>query len=450
MQLIFARQSAPNDPSYSGERLLNLYAQPHPDRGVGPFILAPSPGLTTFATLAEGRPVRAIYQERGVIYAACNGILWSVNEATGAVQSLGGITDSPDTYIEGNGLQIAVVAGGQYRVHTKATGSLLLTNTGAITEPETLTMLDNYIILTESDGQRFQISGLQAAESMDGLDFASAESAPDKIVRAFADHSELWMFGSQSSEVFANTGNADFPFQRISGGVVERGCAFPRSVAADDNSVFWVGEDRLVYRVNGYTPQVVSTPYISGRLLALDDGADVNGFTYSYRNAKHYVLRLPDGPSLVYDASTSMWHERMTGDRQPFEGRCATDDGRYIGGENGRIYTLGGIYDGDVPVWREGVSLPISSSRERFSLNRVQLHFQTGETEINRDAQVALSVSKNGVEFGLDRWRSLGDQGDYDKLIRWHGLGSARQFQIRFRITDPIETALYGATVEAA
>jgi hypothetical protein len=77
----------------------------------------------------------------------------------------------------------------------------------------------------------------------------------------------------------------------------------------------------------------------------------------------------------------------------------------------------------------------------------VQLNFRTGATDIGRDAMVSLQCSKDGRVWGLERWRPLGRSGQYDRLVRWHGFGQARQFQFRWRITDPIEGALYGATM---
>ena len=98
--------------------------------------------------------------------------------------------------------------------------------------------------------------------SSSGLDLATAEARPDPIVALAADHRELWLFGSQSIEVAFNSGNPDFPIERISGAVIEQGCVAPWSVAALDNTLYWLhGSTRgagAVLRARGYQPEEIT------------------------------------------------------------------------------------------------------------------------------------------------------------------------------------------------
>jgi len=299
----FARQSVGDAPyEHSGERLVNWYAEPFPDGGTGRLTLQPAPGLTAVATLSAGDPVRAVHVEQGVIYAACGGSLYSVSLG-GSAQNLGAIDDDEFTTITGNGFDIAATAGGRFYVYSG--GSVSEVAPLAFTSSRSATRLDNYIIVSQEGGQAFVITALADASSIDALDFASAESAPDDIVRVVADHSELWFFGSRTTEIWTNTGAADFPFQRMSGGVVERGCAFPGSVAKDDNSVWWIGDDRLVYRAQGYSPQVVSSPWVAEVLDGVSD-PNVSAFAYSWRGHKFYTIRIPHRPSLTFDVATGL------------------------------------------------------------------------------------------------------------------------------------------------
>ncbi|SFI84348.1 packaged DNA stabilization protein [Albimonas pacifica] len=446
--LAFARQSAGTEfAEYSGERLLNFFAEPFPDAGTGRLILAPSPGLTAFANLSTG-PVRDIYVQAGIAYAASDGSLYRIRSG-GAVTNLGAIVDDPTTTITGNGFDVAVAAGGNYYVYNIADETLAEVAPGVFNRTESVTRLDNYIILSERGGQRFAITALADASTIDALDFASAESAPDDVVRVHADHSELWFFGTETVEVFGNTGNADFPFQRLSGGVIERGCAFGGSVASDDNSVFWVGDDRLCYRAQGYTPSVISTPPVS-RALQETEG-DIYGFTFTWRGHKSYCLRFSDRPAWIYDIATNLWHERATGTEAPrWMALCAARFGSetLIGGRDGTVYTLGGVTDGGTAMLREAISLPLENGGDRFSLHELELSFKTGATDFD-DATAVLQISKDGREWGLERERPLGSIGNYLKRVRWHGLGNARQFRARVRITDPIDVAIYGAKVRA-
>jgi hypothetical protein len=103
--------------------------------------------------------------------------------------------------------------------------------------------LDGYTIFTEPDSGRWFISDLYDADAFDALDFATAEGSPDKLVRVFVDHREAIAFGEDATEVYANTGGADFPFSRIEGAFIEKGCIAPASIAKMDNGVFFVGNE---------------------------------------------------------------------------------------------------------------------------------------------------------------------------------------------------------------
>lgn len=451
MQIAFARQSAGTGAhqEYSGERLLNMYARPFPDGGVGPFIIASSPGLTPWVTLAAGEPVRAVLEVKGVVYASCNSRLWRVS-SLGVATDLGPVADDPLTTIASNGIDVAVAAGGAYHVWNGT--SLTVVDVGVFSDTASVAALNNYIIITQSGGQRFAVSGLLDASTVDPLDFASAEGSPDNIIRGHSDHGELWFFGTRSTEIWGNSGGADFPFSRFSGGFLQRGCAFAGSIVSEDNGVFFVGDDRVVYRVSvGGAPQRVSTQWVDEVLQGYANTAEISAFSFTQDGAKVYALRLPDRPALLFDIASQRWHERSTGlDDGPWIATCGTRLGerQVIGATDGKLHTLGGLTDGGEIIMREGVSLPVSTARQRMSVSMVQLNFKTGATDIGRDAQVMLQCSRDGRTWGVERWRPLGAAGEYDRLVRWRAWGQSRLFQWRFRITDPIDTALYGASME--
>lgn len=450
MMMAFARQSATEHAhkEFSGERLLNCYARPHPEQGAGPFIIEWSPGLTQFATLETGFPVRAVCAVKGLVYAACGGKLWQISPS-GVSAQIGVIPDDQNTQIVGNGVEIAVAAGDQYFVWDGAT--LAAVSPEAFTGARGIATIDGYVLIFEAGGQRFAITGILDASSIDPLDFASAESAPDDIVAVMVDHSEVWLFGADSSEIWTNTGAADFPFQRSYGGIIERGCAFPRSVAKEDNRVFWVDDRRFVSAASGASPQVISTPAVAATLEGLGAGADVRGFAWTWKNSTFYALRVPGRPAWIYDASTGLWHERSTGlDERPWIATCKARAGerQIFGGADGRLFTLGGLTDGGAVIERSGMSLPVIRRGEKFTISRTDLDFRTGAGDVGRDAQVMMQATRDGRNWGRERWRSLGRVGEYRRLVSWHGWGQARQFGFRWRITDPIDAALYGARVE--
>ena len=146
------------------------------------------------------------------------------------------------------------------------------------------------------------------------MDFASAESNPDNLVLTISNNSNLYLFGSVSTEFWSNTGDLDFPFSRISGGAIEWGCAAVNSVTKYDNSLAFLAKNRMgqviVARMVGYLPQRISTPeleYIINNYSAVSDAV-----AFSYMLGGHPMLQISfptGGQTWIYDGLTNCWSE---------------------------------------------------------------------------------------------------------------------------------------------
>jgi hypothetical protein len=124
---------------------------------------------------------------------------------------------------------------------------------------------DGYFIVTETNTQKFYISALNDGTSWDALDFTSVESSPDNLIGLVSDKGNLWLFGTQTTEIYQNTGNAAFPFERIPGAIIPTGCAASFTAQRFDNTVVWLGQDEngraVVWRAEGYQAKRLSTSY---------------------------------------------------------------------------------------------------------------------------------------------------------------------------------------------
>jgi len=142
--------------------------------------------------------------------------------------------------------------------------------------------------------------------TIDPLNFATAESLPDKAVAVRRLGDEFWIFGTQNVEVWQPTGDLDAPFQRASGRNFERGCLARDTVRRFDNTLVWVGDDYQVYRASS-VPQVISDPGIAERIRKAT--SPCSAWVYSMDGHSFYVLRVPGQGVLAYDASTQVWSE---------------------------------------------------------------------------------------------------------------------------------------------
>jgi hypothetical protein len=393
--------------------------------------------------------VRAVFGFGGNLYAVANGNLVKVIGST--VTVIGAVGTSSDVHVATNNTQIALIVGNAYYVSDGVTVASY--STGAISKPVDLVYIDGYIVVIgEGQGRKdlITVSGLDDATTFAGLDFASAEDSPDALIGIAREGSRILIFGERTTEEWYNSGDADFPLAP-SGRVFEQGLFNARMLAKEDNSVFFVGQDKVVYRTSGGVPPVISTREIDD---ILEKGTPHSAFTFKERGHKFYAIRMIDAPTLVYDMTTQLWHERTTGVlEQPWFTVCAATVGAtgYYGTDTGKIVTLDEdtFTDDGQTILCEGVSVPVYEP-DHFSISRIHAQISGGTGSIGRPARVSLQMSKDGRNWGGEKWRDIGDIGEYGKLIEWHGLGAFRRAQVRFRISDPVKRDFHGISYDVA
>jgi hypothetical protein len=103
-----------------------------------------------------------------------------------------------------------------------------------------------------------------------------------------------------------------FPFQRYDAALIARGLASALCVCSEDNTVFWMGEDGLFYRLNGFNPQRIST-------FAMENAwaqyplrfTDASCFVLDQEGHKFVIINFPSGNATwAYDISTTLWAQR--------------------------------------------------------------------------------------------------------------------------------------------
>lgn len=102
--------------------------------------------------------------------------------------------------------------------------------------------------------------------TIDNLNFATAERAPDHIqnVRVIGD--QIWFFGKGTTEVWFVTGDALAPFQRTQGRLFDKGVWQGTAVAMPNQDVtILVGMDGIVYEVSG-GPRIISNHGLEERI----------------------------------------------------------------------------------------------------------------------------------------------------------------------------------------
>lgn len=454
--------------NFDAQRCVNLYPElsgSGTSKSVA--MLIGTPGLLLWSTLT-GSTVRGLLRfDDNTLIAIVGSNVYRLDRS-GTATNIGSVTAGvTPVSMASNGSVVMVGTGGTdgYFIDPAAG------TTTPIADPDftgagNISYIDGYFLWNVPGTQKFQISRILST-AIEPLDFASAEGAPDKIIASIVDHREVWLPGENSTEVFFNSGNADFPFERIQGAFLETGCIAPNSIAKLDNSIVWLARDDrghgTVVRAAGYTPQVISTravEYAIAKYAAIDDAI---GFTYSQEGHLFYVLTFPTGNATwVYDSSTQEWHERAwrntDGSYNRIRANCQVEfAGKTLVGdwENGNIYQLdlNTYSDNGAALVRIRQCPHLNATYFYQFFSRLQVDFETGvglNTGQGSDPQAMLSWSDDGGHtWSNEMVATMGKIGEYKARSVWRRLGKSRDRIFRVSVSDPVKVIMIGAAVDA-
>ena len=248
--------------------------------------------------------------------------------------------------------------------------------------------VDSYLMQVEPFGRYLFHSDLANASEYNTLDRFEAEAEPDRIVSMLVDHGEVWAFGVRTIQLFQNTGAAQGTFQP-KGITIEQGCAGRFTPAKLDNSVFWLGNDGIFYRADGYSPMRISTHAIEDA-IADCDWSQAFAFTWASKGHKVYYCTFPDGQTWGYDVSSRLWHRRAS--YHPVHEvarRWRLSDLFYSNGEwigcdstSGKLFILDWDYvlEGEAePLVSERTTQIAYSAGRAFSVDMLELEMLTGQ-----------------------------------------------------------------------
>lgn len=388
------------------------------------------------------------------------------------------ITHGGPVGMDNNPTQLIITDGARIYIYALSTGVFTSvdgsgnSNQGNPNAPiygATCAFIDSYFVTHKTNTNRWGLSDILDGKSWDDLDQAAKEGSPDNIVALVTAHRELFLMGQYTSEIWYDTGNATFPFSPVQGVFLEQGLAAPFSLRAMDNTIVWIGYDKkgwgVVYKLNGYVPERISTHAIEKLLNTSGELHAAVCYCYQEEGHSFYAINAPNmNTTLVYDASTTFWHERKAtddrgifgADRVGYHSFCW---GIHIFGDKqlGRLYTSSlDWYDDDgLPLRRIRITPHYHSDLRYTFYNAFQVDMEVGvgqaaggETLVNPKAMLKYS-NDGGNSWSSERWTSIGKIGERKSRARWTQLGRARDRVFYFEVSDPVKVVLIGADLDA-
>jgi hypothetical protein len=455
------------------QRCVNLYPVLG-DSGTAkvPVALFGTPGKRRLTTLAGTGGIRAVFKPTtGDAIVVRGGQVYRV--ASDWTSILVGVIEDGVTpvSIDDDGTIAVIVTGLRGYILNLVTNAFVQIADDAFYGSDYVYYTSTVFVFNRPGTRQFYIAFSDGAGGVtfDGSDFASAVSNAEPIVRHIVNHEELVLFKRTTTEIWRTVTGADFLYQRDTNAFIEKGCDATHSVAAMDNTVYWLGGDSkgggIVWRLNGYTPERISNDGLEFAIQNYAATADAEAFTYQQEGHTFYQLNFPTaGASWAFDAATNLWHERAY--RNPstslFERDRAANHAFFAGvhvvgdRSDGRLYALDLSYfsdDGDPLVaLRSSPHIAAPTGNEvRFSKIRIDFEAGVGLT-VGQGSDPVLMLRWS--DDGGHTWGSLQDMrmgkiGEFKHRAELSMLGMARDRVFEISISDPVRRVILAGAVDA-
>lgn len=438
----------------TAQRHLNLYAEIQKEGEKGQIAFYGTPGLDLFSSANGDTPIRGWMAAGDYIYYVHRGTFYRIDNA-GTRTSLGTLnTVSGRVSLAFDGAVMLLVDGTNGYTFTVSGATFAqVSDLDFPNGANTCDWLDGQFIVDDGTGSDvFYIS--PDGTSWDALDFATAESAPDGLVRVFVDHGQLLVFGERTLEPWGNLGGQDFPFAPIKGGISQFGLAARWSLTKYNDTVAFVGKNAdgqvQVLRLDGNTPRPISNQEFDSIINGYATVSDATAFSYLLGGHPMLQVNFPTPQkSWLYDSTTGLWSPLeygLSGARH--RGEMSVDfinDVRVADYSNGNIYTINPdtYTDNGTAIAREIITRHLYRGNERVTVDELYVDMEVGvglATGQGVNPQVMLQVSKNnGKTWSSEMWKTIGAIGEYLTRVVWRRLGIARDWTFKLRVTDPVK-----------
>ena len=440
------------------ERTMNFYPEVMESPGAKTnVVLYPTPGFTSFADLSPG-PVKALFHMAGRTFAVSGYVFYEISSAGTSTVRGSVAQDANPATISSNGdggNQLFITSGDVGYCYNLTTNTLTTVLTGGATMGA---YLSGYFVCLDAATSTFRISAQFDGTTWDPTQFAQRTLGADPWESMHVMHSEIWLFGEQSSEVWYNSGAFPFPFAPIPGAFFQQGTLSAFSPAELVGTRVWLSHNAqgagMVLRNNGYAAERISTHAVEYAMQGYATIADAQSFSYQEQGHAFYVLNFPTARATwVFDASTQMWHERgywnaplNSYDALRVGSFCHTTNQNLVGDRvTGLVYRMSITTATDVDglgIRRQRRARAINDDDDWILYGQFQLDMESGlglNTGQGSAPQAMLRISRDGGHtWGNEYWASAGAIGQFSKRVIWNRLGRARNAAFEVTVSDPI------------
>jgi hypothetical protein len=448
----------PRSRNLSSQITRNFWPQIQDGEAKSDYILESPPGLKLFSA-GSGKD-RGVFEHLGALYKVTGNTLESISNA-GVRTTIGTIPGTSRCIFDAVSTLVTIVSDG---VAYTWDGSSFVTGSDVDFEsPDTVTVLNSQAIY-DGIGGRFGVSDAGDPLDINGLNYGTAEGESDNLLRPYAFNQVVQMFCERHIEGWWNSGSGNPPFDRLEGGLFQIGLGAVYSVANNKNYIYFLGNDRNVYRMaegrpeSGFTPKPLLREFTN-----YDSVSDAIGWCMNYQGQEYYFLKFPSANKTHVYAEGGQWFEMSSSvyDIGPTAGRymgnshCYAFGKHLIADEDGNLLELDEetFTDNGHVTKRVRDLAPIhgglvGAPGKKITLTFFKLILETGTAAVDQKIMLSFSID-GGRTFGTEMWGDIGEQGDYLTPVEWSGINvEGESIVVRISTSDPYYYSLHSAGVE--
>lgn len=318
---------------------------------------------------------------------------------------------------------------------------------------------DGFFMVNNANNDNWHISALEDPDSWNALDFEAANTSPDRALAGVSSNSIVYIIGDETTELYYNSGNPDFPFERILSGTQEVGTLAPQSVAVSDDGVFFLATTpeggRFIYRIVGQQGAVITQDAQEYQLNEVSDIENAYGYIYKQAGKSFYVLQLGDDqPTLVYNIRTGQFESRSMSDGTAYRvAGVGVLNGKNIAGDrrSARYYQfdLNHYLDGDDPLVRRRVTQIYHINNSLMDWHELVIDVETGNANAlppGDDPQLRMRYSDDGgLTWSRQLFAAIGKRGATGGRASYFSLGQSRNRVFEIEFSDQINMTISNA-----
>jgi hypothetical protein len=413
--------------------VVNLFAEEAPTEETG-VVLQSRPGLDDRGADMGAGPVRQLFQRDLVLSTALFGVsgstLYSGTTALGSIDGTGHVS------MAGYSTNVFIAAGaGLWGYDGTTLAEIALPD--SFDAVKVLVAASRVVAIRKDTGKFYWSDSLE--DDIEALDFATAESQPDRLLDMVFIDDTLVLGGAETIEFWPNTGDSNLPFQPLEGRVIEKGVKATGCMVPFGSTFAWVtnGNQVCLGDENG----IISNPGLEEQIEA---STECLLFVFNLGGIEFLALRLDD-ETHAWSWRSKLWSQFASYGEGNWVAQC------FAGG------VFGSAVDGKTLAWGDGHTDLGGVLERRFRagmainsggvvINNVQIRCNVGQTPyltgdyIEPKAEMRISRDA-GQTFGSWRAVELGAQGNYRQRVQWRACGLASQpaFLAEFRVTAPVD-----------